>query len=108
MKVLNFKKVATSTNDTAGKQYYVPADSILSMITTDANTLVIHLKAVTHTSNNEVGDKIAITATGKAQSTGDLIAKMLYGNRFADGGACPVIDAAFNNSAIVTLSLTAV
>ena len=39
MKVLNFKKVATSTNDAAGKQYYVPADSVLSMITTDADTL---------------------------------------------------------------------
>ena len=107
MKVLNFKKVASSANDAAGKQYYVPADSILSMITTDANTLVLHLRPVAGTSDDAVGDKISIVASGAAQSTGDLIAKMLYGNRFADGGACPVIDASFNGG-ITTISLSAV
>lgn len=107
MKVLNFKKVASSTND-ADVEYFVPADSILSMITTDANTLVVHLKAVTGASNNEKGDKITITATAKAESTGDLIAKMLYGNRFADGGACPIIDASFNASAISALTISTV
>jgi len=106
MKVLRFKKVATSTND-ANIEYYVPADRILAMVSSSSNnTLTLHLRAVDSTQNNLVGDTIVITATGAAETTGDLLAEHLYGNKAL--GASPVIDANFNNSAISTLILTSV
>tara|TARA_Y100000593_G_C4186720_1_gene274758 strand:- start:365 stop:685 length:321 start_codon:yes stop_codon:yes gene_type:complete len=106
MKVLRFKKVATSTND-ANVEYYVPADRILAMVSSSTNnTLTLRLKAIAGTSNDTAGDTIVITATGAAESTGDLIAEYLYGNKAL--GASPVIDANFNNSAISALILTAV
>ena len=108
MKVLNFKKVATSTND-ANVEYFVPADRILAMVSSSTNdTLTIHLKAIAGTSDNAAGDTIVITCAEKAESTGDLIANMLYGNRFSKGGGSPIIDASFNDSAISALILTAV
>jgi|TARA_R100001463_G_scaffold2898_6_gene12034 hypothetical protein len=106
MKVLRFKKVATSTND-ANIEYYVPADRILAMVSSSTNnTLTLRLKAIAGTSNDTAGDTIVITATGAAETTGDLIAEHLYGNMA--NGASPVIDANFNNSAISALVLTAV
>jgi len=106
MKVLRFKKVATSTND-ANVEYYVPADRILAMVSSSTNnTLTLRLKAIAGTSNDTAGDTIVITATGAAETTGDLIAEHLYGNKAL--GASPVIDANFNNSAISALILTAV
>ena len=70
------------------------------------NTLTLRLKAIAGTSNDTAGDTIVITATGAAETTGDLIAEHLYGNMA--NGASPVIDANFNNSAISALVLTAV
>lgn len=106
MKVLRFKKVATSTND-ANIEYYVPADRILAMVSSSTNnTLTLRLKAIAGTSNDTVGDTIVITATGAAETTGDLIAEHLYGNKAL--GASPVIDANFNGGAISALVLTAV
>ena len=106
MKVLRFKKVATSTND-ANVEYYVPADRILAMVSSSTNnTLTLRLKAIAGTSNDTAGDTIVITATGAAETTGDLIAEHLYGNKAL--GASPVIDANFNGSAISALVLTAV
>ena len=106
MKVLRFKKVATSTND-ANIEYYVPADKILAMVSSSSNNpLTLHLKAIDSTQNNVVGDTIVITATGAAETTGDLLAEHLYGNKAL--GASPVIDANFNNSAISALILTSV
>ena len=106
MKVLRFKKVATSTND-ANIEYYVPADRILNMVSSSSNnTLTVQLRAIDSTTNNEAGDTIVITATGAAESTGDLIAEHLYGNMAL--GASPVIDANFNGSAISALILTSV
>jgi len=106
MKVLRFKKVATSTND-ANIEYYVPADRILAMVSSSSNnTLTLRLKAIDSTQNNLVGDTIVITATGAAETTGDLLAEHLYGNKAL--GASPVIDANFNNSAISALILTSV
>ena len=108
MKVLNFKKVASSAND-ANVEYFVPADRILAMDSSSSNgTLTLYLKAVAGTANDVKGDKIAITCAGAAESTADLISEMLYGNRFSKGGANPVIDASFNGSAISALVLTAV
>jgi len=106
MKVLRFKKVATSTND-ADVEYYVPAGNILSMVSSSSNnTLTVQLRAIDSTQNNLVGDTIVITATGAAEATGDLLAEHLYGNMAL--GASPVIDANFNNSAISALVLTSV
>jgi len=106
MKVLRFKKVATSAND-ANIEYYVPADRILAMVSSSTNgVLTIHLKAIAGTANNAAGDKIAITCAGAAETTGDLIAEHMYGNKAL--GASPVIDANFNGSAISALVLTAV
>tara|TARA_R100000734_G_scaffold10046_1_gene7563 strand:- start:319 stop:639 length:321 start_codon:yes stop_codon:yes gene_type:complete len=106
MKVLRFKKVATSTND-ANVEYYIPADRILAMVSSSSNnTLTLRLRAIAGTSNDTVGDTIVITTSGAAESTGDLIAEHLYGNMAL--GASPVIDANFNNSAISALILTAV
>tara|TARA_R100000808_G_C2065917_1_gene95389 strand:- start:223 stop:543 length:321 start_codon:yes stop_codon:yes gene_type:complete len=106
MKVLRFKKVATSTND-ANIEYYVPADRILAMVSSSTNnTLTLRLKAIAGTSNDTAGDTIVITATGAAETTGDLIAEHLYGNKAL--GASPVIDANFNGGAISALVLTAV
>tara|TARA_R110002012_G_scaffold226545_4_gene398696 strand:- start:302 stop:622 length:321 start_codon:yes stop_codon:yes gene_type:complete len=106
MKVLRFKKVATSTND-ADVEYYVPADRILAMVSSSTNdTLTVRLKAIAGTSNDTAGDTIVITCAEAAETTGDLIAEHLYGNMAL--GASPVIDANFNNSAISALILTAV
>ena len=106
MKVLRFKKVATSAND-ANVEYYVPANKILAMASSSSNgVLTIYLKAIAGTSNDAVGDKIAITCAGAAETTGDLIAQHLYGNMAK--GASPVIDANFNGGAISALILTAV
>ena len=106
MKVLNFKKVAASTND-ANIEYFVPVDHILSLRTTDLTTLNVHMKAVAGTANDEVGDSITITCeTGKAVEVGDAIAELMYGNMAL--GASPVIDANFSNSNITALILTAV
>ena len=106
MKVLRFKKVASSTND-ANVEYYIPADRILSMVSSSSNgVLTIHLKAVAGTSNDAVGDKIAITCAAAAETTADLIAEHMYGNKAL--GASPVIDANFNGGAISALILTAV
>ena len=70
------------------------------------NTLTLRLKAIAGTSNDTAGDTIVITATGAAETTGDLIAEHLYGNKAL--GASPVIDANFNGGAISALVLTAV
>lgn len=108
MKVLNFKKVASSAND-AAVEYFVPADRILAMVSSSSNGLVtLYLKAVAGTDNDAKGDKISITCAGAAESTADLISEMLYGNRFSKGGANPVIDASFNGGAISQLQLDAV
>ena len=100
MKIMNFKKVATSTNDADGKGYFVPADSILMLRQTDANTVKVQLKAIAGTTNDVVGDNIKITATGKAEEVGDYIAQRMYGNM--QTGAISVIDAASEGGAIVT------
>ncbi len=106
MKIMNFKKVATSTNDADGKGYFIPADRILALRQTDANTVLVYLKAIAGTSNDVVGDNITITATGKAEEVGDYIAQRMYGNM--QTGAISVIDAASADSAIVTQIITAV
>ena len=91
----------------ANVEYYVPADRILAMVSSSTNnTLTLRLKAIAGTSNDTAGDTIVITATGAAETTGDLLAEHLYGNKAL--GASPVIDANFNNSAISALTLTAV
>ena len=106
MKVLRFKKVANSAND-ANVEYYIPADRILAMVSgTNNGVLTIHLKAIAGTTNNTVGDKIAVTCAAAAESTGDLIAQHLYGNKAK--GASPIIDANFNGGAISAMILTAV
>ncbi len=106
MKVLRFKKVATNTND-ANVEYYIPADRILAMVSSSSNnTLTLRLRAIAGTSNDEIGDTIVITATGAAETTGDLLAEHLYGNMAL--GASPVIDTNFNGGAISALILTAV
>ena len=106
MKVLRFKKVSGSAND-ANIEYYVPAGNILSMVSSSSNnTLTVHLRAVDSTTDDVAGDTIVITATGAAETTGDLLAEHLYGNMAL--GASPVIDANFNNSAISALVLTSV
>ena len=106
MKVLRFKKVASSAND-ADIEYYVPADRILSMVSSSTNgALTIYLKAVAGTSNDTVGDKILITCAAAAETTGDLISQHLYGNTAL--GASPLVDANFNGGAISAMILTAV
>tara|TARA_Y100000589_G_scaffold96986_1_gene91558 strand:- start:807 stop:1154 length:348 start_codon:yes stop_codon:yes gene_type:complete len=111
-KILEFVKVASSegiaSND-ANDKYFVPADKILMLQASDANTLKIHLKAVAGTTNDTVGDNITITATGLAESYGDEIANLLYGNMSSKyGGAVPVIDKDFFTGKISALTLTAV
>ena len=107
-KILEFVKVSESAND-ANDKFFVPADRILMLETSDANTLKVRLKAVAGTSNNEVGDNITITATGLAESYGDEIANLLYGNMSSKhGGAVPVIDKDFFTGKISALALTAV
>ena len=106
MKVLRFKKVAGGTND-ANVEYYIPADRILAMVSSSSNnTLTLRLRAIAGTSNDTAGDTIVITATGAAETTGDLLAEHLYGNMAL--GASPVIDTNFNGGAISALILTAV
>ena len=106
MKVLRFKKVAASTNDT-NIEYYVPADRILSMVSSSTNdNLTIWLRAIDSTQDDVAGDKILITCAEAAETTGDLIAEHLYGNMA--NGASPIIDANFNGSAISALVLTSV
>ena len=106
MKVLRFKKVAASTNDT-NIEYYVPADRILYMASSSTNdTLTIQLRAIDSSANDVVGDTIVITCAEAAESTGDLIAEHAYGNMA--NGASPIIDANFNGSAISALILTSV
>tara|TARA_R110002020_G_scaffold307286_1_gene523134 strand:+ start:389 stop:709 length:321 start_codon:yes stop_codon:yes gene_type:complete len=106
MKVLRFKKVAGGTND-ANVEYYIPADRILAMASSSSNnTLTLHLRAIAGTSNDTAGDTIVITATGAAETTGDLLAEHLYGNMAL--GASPVIDTNFNGGAVSALILTAV
>lgn len=106
MKVLNFKEVSGGADD-ANVQYFVPADDILALETTDGDVLTVFLKAVSGTSNNEVGDKLTITcATGTAVTVGNAIAELMYGNM--SNGAVPVIGADFEGSVITTLTLTAV
>ena len=104
MKVLNFKKVAAGADD-ANLEYFVPADDILAMETTDGNVLSVFMKAVGGTRNDEVGDKLTITcATGTAVTVGNAIAELMYGNM--SNGAVPVIGADFEGSVITTLELT--
>jgi len=106
MKLLNFKKVASSTND-ANVEYFVPSNQILALQTSDLNTIKVYLKAIAGTSNDEVGDNITITCeTGTAVEVGDAIAELMHGN--FSKGASPVIDASFSNSNITALILTAV
>lgn len=106
MKVLNFKEVSGGADD-ANIQYFVPADDVLALETTDGDVLSVFLKAVNGTSNNEVGDKLTITcATGTAVTVGNAIAELMYGNM--SNGAVPVIGADFEGSVITTLTLTAV
>tara|TARA_R100001510_G_scaffold48277_1_gene45959 strand:+ start:286 stop:606 length:321 start_codon:yes stop_codon:yes gene_type:complete len=106
MKVLRFKKVATSTND-ANIEYYIPADRILAIVSSSSNgALTLRLKAIDSTQNNTAGDAITILCAGAAESTGDLIAEHLYGNKAL--GASPVIDANFNGGAITALVLASV
>jgi len=106
MKVLNFKEVAGGA-DNPNIQYFVPADDILALETTDGAVLSVFLKAVAGTSNNEVGDKLTITcAAGTAVAVGNAIAELMYGNM--SNGAVPVIGADFEGSVITTLTLTAV
>ena len=106
MKIMNFKKVATSTNDADGKGTFIPADSILAIRQTTANDVLVLLKAVAGTGNNAVGDNITIEATGKAEEVGDFIAQRMYGNM--QKGAIVVVDADSAGSAIVTQDITAV
>jgi|11_taG_2_1085331.scaffolds.fasta_scaffold03192_2 hypothetical protein len=106
MKVLNFKEVSGGADD-ANVQYFVPADEILALETTDGAVLSVFLKAVAGTSNDEVGDKFTITcAAGTAVTVGNAIAELMYGNM--SSGAVPVIGADFEGSVITTLTLTAV
>ena len=106
MKVLNFKDISGGA-DNANVQYFVPADDILALETTDGAVLSVFLKAVNGASNNEVGDKLTITcAAGTAVTVGNAIAELMYGNMF--NGAVPVIGADFEGSVITTLTLTAV
>tara|TARA_R100001463_G_scaffold122349_1_gene178818 strand:- start:359 stop:679 length:321 start_codon:yes stop_codon:yes gene_type:complete len=106
MKVLRFKKVSGSAND-ANVEYYIPADRILSMVSSSTNgVLTIRLKAIAGSANDAIGDKITITCAAAAETTGDLIAEHMYGNKAL--GASPVIDANFNGGAISALILNAV
>ena len=111
-KILEFVKVATSegvTSNDANDKYFVPADKILMLEKSDANTLKVRLKAVAGTTNDTVGDNITITATGLAEEYGDEIANLLYGNMSSKhGGAVPVIDKNFFTGKITALAITAV
>ena len=105
MKVLNFKKVAGGADD-ANLQYFVPADDILAMETTDGDVLNVFMKAVAGTRDDVIGDRITITcATGTAITVGNAIAELMYSNM--SNGAVPVIGADFEGSVITTLILTA-
>ena len=106
MKIMNFKKVATSTNDADGKGTFIPADSILAIRQTDADNLAVLLKAVAGSANDAIGDNIGIVATGKAAEVGDFIAQRMYGNM--QKGAIVVVDADSAGSAIVTQIIAAV
>ena len=59
MKIMNFKKVATSTNDADGKGTFIPADSILAIRQTTANDVLVLLKAVAGTGNNAPSKQLA-------------------------------------------------
>ena len=108
MKIINFKKVSGSAND-AAVEYFIPADKILAMESDSSNGNVnVFLRAVddTGTSNDAVGDKIAITCAGKAEEVGDFIAERLYGN--FQSGPVVIVDAATLGGAISASVLTAV
>ena len=104
MKVLNFKEVSGGADD-ANVQYFVPADEILALETTDGAVLSVFLRSIANA--NEVGDKLTITcAAGTAVTVGNAIAELMYGNM--SSGAVSVIGADFEGSVITTLTLTSV
>jgi hypothetical protein len=106
MKVLRFKKVASGVNDSS-IEYFVPAKDIMSLRTTDLDTLYVYLRAVDGTANNETGDRLAIDcAAGKAVIVGDAIASLIYGNKSL--GIAPLIDTNFGSGYITDLILETV
>ena len=105
MKIMNFKKVATSAND-AAIEYFVPADRILAIQQTTADAVIVRLRAIDAEADDVKGDNITITATGKAEEVGDFIAQAMYGNM--QTGPTPVIDAATLGGAISAQILTQV
>jgi hypothetical protein len=106
MKVLRFKKVASSVND-ANIEYFVPAKDIMSLYTTDSDTLYVYLRAVDGVANNETGDRLTIDcASGKAVIVGDAIASLIYGNKSL--GTAPLIDTNFGSGYITDLILETV
>jgi len=107
MKMIQFIKVGSSTNDADDKRYLIAADKISAIESDTSNGNVnVFLKTVAATNDNAVGDKIAITCAGKAEDVGDFIAEAMYGN--FQKGAITTLDAATLGGAISAMSLSAV